>query len=276
MIRHRVQTPMPALDFELDLPEDWRVQTRTDGPLAGVDPSGWLQPLWCARSADGRLTLQIGGAAQPAALGLAHAAAYALGLRGLEPLDDDDGARPVAARARRLATRLAGRPACLGRARSRPGAQDVHDACYAYLGSRGHVLELLLLAPAGCQAALARRWVQFTRSLHLRLPDEPPPATVTEGSAPEWWVEAQRLQAEGRLGEALALVARGCAAAEALLVQAELWRRQHRLWAARGDAPAAARAAARVSQLEHAYVAGATSGSEALARRQLVTTADAV
>jgi hypothetical protein len=82
---------------------------------------------------------------------------------------------------------------------------------------------------------------------------------------PSWWKEAQALEAEGKVEEAVELVGRECDLQGAIISQAELWARaMHRRLEA-GDRESAKHAWRKSRDYAYAYAASATSGGEGAA-----------
>ncbi|HTL25910.1 MAG TPA: hypothetical protein VL280_04800 [Burkholderiales bacterium] len=108
-------------------------------------------------------------------------------------------------------------------------------------------------------------------------PDEPPKAetrrmrkqrrkqlTKSDGP-PAWWAQAQALEADGRIEEAVALVGRECQFQGALITQAELWQRTMSRCLAAGDREGARQAWSKSRDFAYGYAASATSGGEGAA-----------
>ena len=107
--------------------------------------------------------------------------------------------------------------------------------------------------------------------------DEPPKAqtrrmrkqrrkqlTKSDGP-PAWWAQAQALEADGRIEEAVALVGRECPFQGALITQAELWQRTMSRCLAAGDREGARQAWSKSRGFAYGYAASATSGGEGVA-----------
>jgi hypothetical protein len=80
-----------------------------------------------------------------------------------------------------------------------------------------------------------------------------------------WSTEAQALEAQGRIDDAIALVERKCDVLGALLAQAELWACTMQTRLETGDREGARYAWRKSSGLADAYAASATSGGEGVA-----------
>ena len=82
---------------------------------------------------------------------------------------------------------------------------------------------------------------------------------------PAWWAEAQALEEEGRIDDAVALVDRECRYQGALITQAELWQRTMVRRLAAGDREGAREAWRKSQDFAYGYAASATSGGEGAA-----------
>lgn len=263
-LRHAVQGAWDGLDFAIELPEDWALQG-LDGnvpaePADFVREPARLFALLEARSPDGACSFQVAARPSEMASALVTNAVYLLGQRDVD-LDDDFDERVGAY------TGLAGggwRPTAGG------GRERLQ---WAVLEDGGRLLLCLLAGPAAQPAALAALWTRLAGSFRLLAPrgqrqpllTPPRPRRDADAGPPAWWRDAQALQSAGRIEAAIALVARECAQAGALLAQAELMARQRTL-CLQADDLAGARAAHRAAAgFARAYAAGATSGSEGAA-----------
>ena len=89
--------------------------------------------------------------------------------------------------------------------------------------------------------------------------------TAPGAGPPAWWIDAQALEAQGKVEEAVELVGRECDLQGAIISQAELWARAlHRRLEA-GDRAGAKHAWRKSRDYACAYAASATSGGEGAA-----------
>lgn len=261
-LRHTVEGAWDGLDFAVELPEDWAPLPRAETAPPDFDTRpARLLTLLHAAAHDGGCTLQV--AARPSVMvtALVTNLVYLLGELGVDFDDDvDERFGPY--------TGLAGS----GWRRRSDGTRE--SLRWAGLEDGGRLVLLLLAGPVARGGELAPLWGRLAAGFRLLAPRGQRQPLLTAAPAPRapdpgppaWWRASQALQQVGRVDEAVALVARECPHAGALLVQAELMSRQRAHCLQAGDL-AGARAAHRAAvDLARAYAAGAGSGGEGLAR----------
>ena len=82
---------------------------------------------------------------------------------------------------------------------------------------------------------------------------------------PSWWLEAQALEEQGKIEEAVAHVGRECGFQGAIISQAGLWARTMRRRLDAGDREGAKQAWGKARDYAYGYAASATSGGEGAA-----------
>ena len=82
---------------------------------------------------------------------------------------------------------------------------------------------------------------------------------------PAWWIDAQALEENGKIEDAVALVGKECQYQGALISQAELWQRTMTRRLAAGDLKGAREAWGKSRDFAYGYAASATSGGEGAA-----------
>ena len=82
---------------------------------------------------------------------------------------------------------------------------------------------------------------------------------------PSWWIEAEALEEQGKVEEAVELVGRACDHQGAIISQADLWARAMRRRVEAGDRDGARDAWGKARDYAYGYAASATSGGEGAA-----------